>query len=129
MKNHMGVGPKSNKKRALRIKRSFRVRKKISGNPDKPRISIFRSTKHIYAQIIDDNEGKTLVASSSLSKAFKEQMKTGGNLKAAALVGAMIGEQAAAKGIKEVYCDRNGFHYSGRIKALADAVREKGIKF
>ena len=70
-----------------------------------------------------------MVSSSSLSKGFKEQMKTGGNLKAAALVGSLIGEQAAAQGIKEVYCDRNGFHYSGRIKALADAVREKGIKF
>ena len=64
-----------------------------------------------------------------MTQGFKEQMKNGGNLKAASLVGALIGEQAAARGIKEVYCDRNGFHYTGRVKALADAVREKGIKF
>ena len=70
-----------------------------------------------------------MVSSSSLTQGFKEQMKNGGNLKAASLVGALIGEQAAARGIKEVYCDRNGFHYTGRVKALADAVREKGIKF
>tara|TARA_B100000686_G_C16528149_1_gene830869 strand:- start:60 stop:332 length:273 start_codon:yes stop_codon:yes gene_type:complete len=90
---------------------------------------VFRSSKHIYAQIVDDNEGKTLIAASSLSKNFKGQLKTGGNLKAATLVGSLIGEAAAAKGIKEVYYDRNGFLYSGRIKALADAVREKGINF
>ena len=78
---------------------------------------------------MDDKDGKTLVSSSSLTQGFKEQMKNGGNLKAASLVGALIGEQAAARGIKEVYCDRNGFHYTGRVKALADAVREKGIKF
>ena len=113
----------------LRLSRKKRIKLKVQKQKIRPRLTVFRSTKHIYAQIIDDNEGKTLVASSSLSKGFKEQMKTGGNLKAAALVGAMIGEQATAKGIKEVYCDRNGFHYSGRVKALADAVREKGIKF
>ena len=113
----------------LRLSRKRRIKLKVQKQKNRPRLTIFRSTKHIYAQIVDDSEGKTLVSSSSLSKDFKEQMKTGGNLKAATLVGSMIGEQAAAKGIKEVYCDRNGFHYSGRVKALADAVREKGIKF
>ncbi len=113
----------------LRLKRKKRVKLKVQKQNHRARLTIFRSSKHIYAQIVDDNEGKTLASGSSVSKGFKEQMKTGGNLKAAALVGAMIGEQAAAKGIKEVYCDRNGFHYSGRVKALADAVREKGIKF
>ena len=78
---------------------------------------------------MDDKDGKTLVSSSSLTQGFKDKMKNGGNLEAASLVGALIGEQAAARGIKEVYCDRNGFHYTGRVKALADAVREKGIKF
>ena len=118
------------KKINSKTKRLLRNRSKLKKfNVDRYRMTIFKSLKNISAQIIDDKEGKTLVASSSLSKGFKEQMQTGGNLKAAALVGAMIGEQAAAKGIKEVYCDRNGFHYSGRIKALADAVREKGIKF
>ena len=113
----------------LRLARKKRVKLKVQGHNNRPRLTVFRSSKHIYAQIVDDNEGKTLVASSSMTKGFKEKMKTGGNLKSAALVGAMIGEQAAAKGIKEIYCDRNGFHYSGRVKALADAVREKGIKF
>ena len=113
----------------LRLSRKKRIKLKIQKQKGRPRLTVFRSTKHIYAQIVDDNEGKTLVSSSSLSKGFKEQMKTGGNTKAAALVGSLIGEQAAAQGIKEVCCDKNGFHYSGRIKALADAVREKGIKF
>jgi large subunit ribosomal protein L18 len=113
----------------LRLARKKRVKLKVQSKGSRPRLTMFRSSKHIYAQIIDDSEGKTLVSGSSMTKGFKEQMKTGGNLKAAALVGSMIGEQAAAKGIKEIYCDRNGFHYSGRIKALADAVREKGIKF
>ena len=113
----------------LRLARKKRVKIKVQGHNNRPRLTVFRSSKHIYAQIVDDNEGKTLVSSSSMTKEFKGQMKNGGNLKAAALVGAMIGEQAAAKGIKEIYCDRNGFHYSGRVKALADAVREKGIKF
>ena len=113
----------------LRVARKKRVKLKVQGHNNRPRLTVFRSSKHIYAQIVDDNEGKTLISGSSMTKGFKEQMKTGGNLKAAALVGSMIGEQAAAKGIKEIYCDRNGFHYSGRVKALADALREKGIKF
>ena len=113
----------------LRLARKKRVKLKVQKQKSRNRLTVFRSSKHIYAQIVDDSEGKTLVSGSSLTKGFREQMKTGGNLKAAALVGSMIGEQAAAKGITEVYCDRNGFHYSGRVKALADAVREKGLKF
>ena len=80
----------------LRLARKKRVKLKVQGHNNRPRLTVFRSSKHIYAQIVDDNEGKTLVSSSSMAKGFKEQMKTGGNLKAAALVGAMIGEQAAA---------------------------------
>ena len=113
----------------LRLARKKRVKLKVQKQNSRLRLTVFRSSKHIYAQIVDDKEGKTLVSGSSMTKGFKEKLKNGGNLKAAALVGAMIGEQAAAKGIKEIYCDRNGFHYSGRVKALADAVREKGIKF
>jgi len=113
----------------LRLARKKRVKLKVQKQNSRPRLTVFRSSKHIYAQIVDDKEGKTLVSGSSMRQGFKEKLKNGGNLKAAALVGAMIGEQAAAKGIKEIYCDRNGFHYSGRVKALADAVREKGIKF
>ena len=113
----------------LRIQRKVRVKLKVQRQTNRLRLTVFRSTKHIYAQIVDDKEGKTLVTTSSLSKDFKEQMKSGGCLKAAILVGSLLGEAAAAKGIKEVYYDRNGFLYAGRIKALADAVREKGIKF
>jgi len=93
------------------------------------RLSVFRSAKHIYAQIVDDRAGKTLVAESTVSPAFKGKMKYGGNVKAAAIVGSLLGEKATSQGIKEVYYDRNGFHYTGRLKALADAVRETGIKF
>jgi len=113
----------------LRLNRKKRIKLKVQKQKNRPRLTVFRSSKHIYAQIVDDKDGKTLVSSSSLTRGFKEQMKNGGNLEAASLVGALIGEQAVARGIKQVYCDRNGFHYTGRVKALADAVREKGVKF
>ena len=120
---------KTSERERLRRQRKKRVKLKVQKQASRPRLTVFRSTKHIYAQIVDDNEGKTLVAMSSLSKNFQDQMKTGGSLRAAKLVGSLIGEAAQAKGIQEVYYDRNGFLYAGRIRALADAVREKGIKF
>ena len=120
---------KTSERERLRLQRKTRVKLKVQRQTDRPRLTVFRSSKHIYAQIVDDNAGKTLVAMSTLSKSFKDQMQAGGNLKAAKLVGSLIGEAASEKGIKEVYYDRNGFLYAGRIKALADAVREKGIKF
>ena len=120
---------KTSERERLRLQRKKRIKLKLQKQTSRLRLSVFRSTKHIYAQIVDDNEGKTLVAVSTLSPNFKEKLKTGGNLKAATLVGSLVGEAAAAKGIKEVYYDRNGFLYAGRVKALADAVREKGIKF
>ena len=113
----------------LRHKRKFRIKKKVQANKERPRLTVFRSAKHIYAQIIDDNERKTLVAGSTVSKAFRDKMDYGGNLKAASLIGALIGEESVNKVIKEVRYDRNGFIYAGRVKALADAVREKGVKF
>ena len=112
-----------------RISRKRRVKNQVQKNQAKLRLTVFRSTKHIYAQIIDDKEGKTLLAESTMSPVFREKMKSGSNVKAAALVGNLIGEKAAQHGIEEVYYDRNGFIYAGRIKALADGVREKGIKF
>ena len=115
-------------RRRLRQSRKQRVKKKIQRNPEKLRLTVFRSAKHIYAQIIDDRERKTLVSCSSLSKALQGKVKNGGNVEAAKMVGAYIGEQAAEKGIKELKYDRNGFIYSGRVKMLAEAVREKGIK-
>lgn len=120
---------KTLERRRLRNIRKRRVQRKVPKSPDKLRLTVFRSTKHIYAQIVDDRAGKTLAAASTQSPDFKKQMQYGGNIKAAALVGSLLGEKAQQQGIKEVYCDRNGFHYTGRIKALADAVREKGVKF
>ena len=120
---------KTTARERLRINRKRRVKKHVQRNKEKLRLTVFRSAKHIYAQIIDDKEGKTLVAESTMSPAFREKMKSGGNSKAATLIGNLIGEKAFQQGIKEVYYDRNGFAYAGRIKALADGVREKGIKF
>ena len=113
----------------LRNQRKIRIKKKLQKNKETLRLTVFRSSKHIYAQIIDDNERKTIVAESTMSKAFKDKMKYGGNLKAAALVGALLGEEAKKIGIEKVRYDRNGYYYAGRVKALADSVREKGIKF
>lgn len=120
---------KTTERQRLRVSRKQRIKRKIQVGQDRLRLSVFRSSKHIYAQIVDDRAGKTLVAESTVSPAFKEKMKNGGNIKAAQMVGSLLGEKAAGQGIKEVYCDRNGFHYTGRVKALADAIREKGIKF
>ncbi|CAI2719423.1 50S ribosomal protein L18 [Nitrospina watsonii] len=120
---------KTNLRTQLRLKRKYRVKNQTQKDPQKLRLTVFRSLNHIYAQIIDDSNRKTLAAASSLSQEFKAKMKTGGNVEAARLVGSLLGEKAAANGVKEVYYDRNGFIYAGRVKALAEAVREKGIKF
>ena len=120
---------KTSNKERLRINRKRRIKKNVQKAKDKLRLTVFRSAKHVYAQIIDDKAGKTLVAESTLSAAFRKKMKNGVNTKAATLVGNLIGEKAVQQGIKEVCYDRNGFIYAGRIKALADGVREKGVKF
>ena len=120
---------KTSNKELLRINRKRRIKKNVQKNKEKLRLTVFRSAKHVYAQIVDDKAGKTLVAESTMSPAFREKMKNGGNTKAATLVGNLIGEKAVQQGIKEVCYDRNGFIYAGRIKALADGVREKGVKF
>lgn len=120
---------KTTERQRLRENRKRRVKKKVQVNSERVRLTVFKSTKHIYAQIIDDKGGKTLAAESSLSPTFKEKMKNGGNIQAAVLVGSLLGDKAVKQGIKEIYYDRNGFLYAGRVKALADAVREKGVKF
>ena len=120
---------KTSARERLRINRKKRVKNHVQKNKQKLRLTVFRSAKHIYAQIVDDQQGRTLLAESTVSPAFREKMQGGGNAKAATLIGNLIGEKAIQKGIKEVYYDRNGFIYAGRIKALADGVREKGIKF
>lgn len=116
-------------RRRRRLHRKQRVKTQTQRHPEKLRLTVFKSSKHIYAQIVSDQERKTLVAESTLTKDFQKQMKYGGNVKAAVMVGSLLGEKAAQQGIKEVYYDRNGFIYAGRVKALADAVREKGVKF
>jgi len=113
-----------------RLKRKQRVRKKVLGTTEKPRLSVFRSAKHIYAQIIDDDTAKTVVSFSSLSKDVRQDLKgRGGNREGAAIVGQNIAKKALDKGIKRVVFDRNGFLYHGRVKALADAARESGLEF
>jgi large subunit ribosomal protein L18 len=118
------------KRRQARLRRKKRVRKKVLGVPERPRLCVFRSSKHIYAQLIDDTTGTTLLATSSLPKDMGKKIEgKGGNKEGAALVGAEMAERAANKGIKKVVFDRNGFLYHGRVKALSDAAREHGLKF
>lgn len=112
-----------------RVKRKIRVRKKVKGASDRPRLNVFKSAKHIYAQLIDDTNGSTLVASSTLDDAVKDGLKYTGNIEAAKKVGASIAKIAVEKGITTVVFDRNGFLYHGRVKALADAARENGLSF
>ena len=112
--------------RTQRIKRHARVRGKISGTAERPRLSVFRSEKHIYAQIIDDVNQTTLASASTVEKGFEGN---GGNCEAATAIGKLIAERALAKGIEEVVFDRGGFVYHGRVKALAEGAREGGLKF
>jgi len=113
-----------------RMKRKKRVRKKVRGTSESPRLNIFRSSKNIYAQIIDDTVSKTLVDASSLSKGLVDEIKRkGGNKEGAVLIGKLIAERAVKQGIRKVVFDRNGFLYHGRIKALAEAAREGGLEF
>jgi large subunit ribosomal protein L18 len=112
-----------------RRRRAFRVRKRVRGTPDRPRLSVARSHKHISAQVIDDLAGKTLVAASSLDKDLSGKLKTGANQTAAEAVGKAIAERATAAGIKAVCFDRGAYKYHGRVAALAKAAREGGLSF
>ncbi len=116
-------------RRQARQKRQVRVRQKVTGSTVRPRLSIFRSARHIYAQIIEDSSGKTLAAVSTLNKETVEGQQYTGNAEAAKAVGAAIARLALEKNITQVVFDRNGFLYHGRIKALADAAREAGLSF
>ncbi len=106
-----------------------RIRKKLRGTPERPRLAVFRSQGHIYAQVIDDDAGRTLCTASSLDKDLRTKSKRGGNVASAKQVGALIASRARDKGVGAVVFDRGGFQYHGRIKALADAAREAGLKF
>jgi len=107
-----------------------RIRKKLAGTTERPRLNVYRSVNHIYAQVIDDAKGTTIVSAASVKKTAKgEKRPTGGNVSSAKEVGKMIAERAKEKGIKKVVFDRGGYLYHGRIKALADAARESGLEF
>jgi len=116
-------------KKAARLKRQFRVRKKIRGSSARPRLNVFKSASHIYAQLIDDTTGKTLVAASTVMGELNAGLKYTGNIEAARKVGAAVAKYALEKDIKTVVSDRNGFLYHGRVKALADSARENGLTF
>lgn len=112
-----------------RVKKHLKLRNKLQGTTARPRLSVFRSEKHIYAQIIDDTKGTTLVAASTAEKALIEGLSATSNVDAAKAIGEAVAKKALAKGISEVVFDRGGFLYHGRVKAVADAAREAGLQF
>lgn len=116
-------------KKVVRKRIHERIRKKLSGNTERPRLSVFKSNKNIYAQIIDDTKGVTLAFASTLDSEVKKDLSSGGNLDAAKKVGADIAKKAIEKGITKVVYDRGGFLFHGKIKALADSARENGLDF
>ncbi len=116
-------------KNEKRLARHARVRKNMSGTPERPRLCVYRSAKNIYAQVIDDTTGNTLAAASTLDKDIREKAPYGGNKEAAKFVGEEVAKRALAKGIETVSFDRGGFLYHGRVKELADGAREAGLKF
>ena len=106
-----------------------RVRTRLVGTPERPRLNVYRSVAHIYAQVIDDRGGRTIVSASSVDKETKKNLRGGGNIASAKAVGKVIAERAKAAGVTQVVFDRGGYKYHGRVKALADAAREAGLKF
>ncbi|MCX7822685.1 MAG: 50S ribosomal protein L18 [Syntrophobacterales bacterium] len=124
------MGSEINPRVAARLRRKKRIRKKVFGTALRPRLCVYRSLKHIYAQVIDDERGVTLVAASTLSPEIKSQVETmAGKVGAARVVGQLVGKKAIEKGIKKVVFDRNGYLYHGRIQALAEGAREAGLDF
>ena len=117
------------KKAEARLRRKRRIRKKVSGAPDKPRLCVYKSLKEIYAQLIDDSSSKVLTGASTLTKELKADLKYGGNVEAAKKLGLYIGKKAKELGVEQVVFDRNGFKYHGRIAALAEGAREAGLIF
>ncbi len=113
----------------VRVKKHNRIRNRFAGTAERPRLAVFRSNNHMYAQIIDDSVGNTLVAASTVEKAAAAELSKTNNVDAAAYVGTLIAKRAMEKGIEEVVFDRGGFIYHGKVQALADAAREAGLKF
>ena len=116
-------------KAELRIKKHQRLRNRFSGTAERPRLAVFRSNNHMYAQIIDDVAGKTLVSASTVEKTAKDELDKTNNIDAASYVGTLVAKRALDAGIKEVVFDRGGFNYHGKVAALADAAREAGLTF
>ena len=116
-------------RRIQRWRRHDRVRKKVRGTAERPRLCVFRSLRHIYAQVVDDEQGHTLTAASSMDADFRKELATGGNRAAAQLVGKLVARRLQEKGIRKVVFDRAGYLYHGRVRALADAAREAGLQF
>ncbi len=114
--------------RELRIRRHDRVRRRVIGSPERPRLAVFRSNEHIYAQVIDDTAGQTLVSASTVEKSLADQLN-GTKIERAKAIGSAIAERARAAGVTKVVFDRGGFRYHGRVQALADAAREAGLEF
>ena len=120
---------KKNSRQDIRVKKHNRMRSRFSGTAERPRLAVFRSNNHMYAQIIDDTVGNTLVAASTLDKDVKDKLEKTNNVEAAKLLGTVVAKKALDKGIKEVVFDRGGFIYHGKVAALADAAREAGLQF
>jgi len=121
-----------NKKKQARLKRKKSIRKRLTGTTDRPRLSVFRSARHIYAQVIDDSVGQTIVAASSLDQQVKEHSQSENTMKkadVAVFVGKLVAQRAIEKGIQKVVFDRNGFLYHGRVKAVSDGARDAGLEF
>jgi len=118
-----------NPRKAMRLKRKNRIRRKMSGSTERPRLSVFRSTKHIYAQLIDDLQGVTLAAAGTLSPEIKDRLSGLKKKEAAREVGKLLADKAKSKGIEQVVFDRNGFLYHGRVRTLAESCREHGLVF
>lgn len=120
---------KTSERTLARRRRHARVRRQVSGTAERPRLAVFKSARHIYAQAIDDRKGETIASASTLDPDIRGSIAYGGNVEAASKVGTLIAERLKAKGIKRVVFDRGGFLYHGRVKALADAAREAGLEF
>jgi len=120
---------KKTSREKLRCERRWRVRRKIKGVTSRPRLNVFRSLNHIYANIIDDDQGMTMISVSSISPELRNDLKSGGNTSGAAAVGKLVAQKAIQAGVKKVVFDRAGYLYHGRIKALAEAARESGLEF
>jgi large subunit ribosomal protein L18 len=120
---------KAKRKELARKRRHARVRRQVSGTPERPRLCVFRSLNHIYAQVIDDTQGHTLVAASTLDPAVREQLNDKDKIAQAAVVGQVVAERALEAGIDQIVFDRGGYMYHGRVKSLADAARKAGLEF